>query len=200
MKSTGFLSAGGMGVVAALLSYLGHDGGGSAPSLITGLLGGGGLLSIILGFIPDGKKPIPDGGGGGGKSDNGLSLANFAEAIKLYKKSKGTDSPGGAKLTRDEVMEIFHLFAPDVAADISDDDVKQLDRSGAGLGDAAKFAQFISQLLQLKPVADAFKAKGGWPAYTEILLIWDAETVVPVRFGTDPRKPAIETAVAAKVA
>lgn len=190
MKSTAFFSAGGAGVLASLLTYFGHDGGGSLPSLISALLGGGGLLSIILGFIPD-KKPD---GGGGEKPTGGFSLANFMQAAKMFKAAKGADSPGGADLTPEEITAIVSVL---LHSEATSEDVQKAvagfsfgggGGSGKGIGgDVAKYAQFLGQFMQLKPVVDAFKAKGGPPAYTEMLLIWDAETVIPAKFGVDPR-------------
>lgn len=190
MKSTAFFSAGGAGLIAALLSYIGHDGNGSAPSLISALLGGGGLLSIILGFIPDGKKPNPDGGGAGKPDDNaGLSFSNFSKALAMYKAAKAVGSPGDAKLTKEEITSILRLFVPEVASEITDDEQPAVagPAGRGGFADAAKYAQFVGQLMQLKPVTDAFKTNGGAPAYTEMLLVWSADVAVPVKLGVDPR-------------
>ena len=197
MKSA-FFTAGGLGLLSSILSYFMNDGGGGTPNLFTILSGGGGALSLILGFLPDNiadlfkPKPAPSPDGGGGKvPDGGLNVAGFMQALKMFQVAKAADSPGGASLTKDEIMAILKVFMPEVKVAVTDEDAETLKAGigggGGSLKDAAKFAQFIAQFMQLKPVVDAFKANGGAPAYAEMILVWTADVIVPVKLGVDPR-------------
>lgn len=175
MKSkTMWLSGGIVAAIAAALNHFGNDSTSNTHTLITTILGGGGILSVVMGLIPETIGGI----------SKGIS-PDFLKAIH--------EAMADGHLTKDEASGIlkalFQTTPSDTPADATKPTLIVRPVAPKDMTDMGRIHQIMDTYMELGPVAKMIKDRGA-PSYVKSEYVWDATTVLPFTLGTDPRTVA----------